>query len=634
MKNLITVFVLLLPLVQWDFIQAETVLCAGGRLRGLMCYMIYNDALSWNQAELSCQSKGGHLAAVTDDGAQDTILTYMADQSVTDIWIGGEEKVDGWSWIQDDSVIAAQGCYLDQPGDRDLSHKSPIDPVLVTPDSCISYCRNNSYKYAGVQLSDRAEEECFCGDTYGKHGKTSGCTQLCVQRDPVTNDPFYCGDFGSNFVYSTSGGYGEWAFNQPNSWDGYQFCAAMDSASSGYKFADETCKNSFFYMCDINTAACTGTGFNTLNGQCVYISDTEKSWFQAKTDCVSRGGDLVKIDSKEKHDLIKDNIKETGSKHWIGLISHRWSWTDGSDMHYFNFATDQPDSSLHKCLHISESLSFRWSDADCSQTKSYLCQRDLTTTTAAPTTIPTTISTASTSKSVTTGKTTAVHVTTTNKPQTTQTTATSKNVTTNKSTAVQTAQTTATTKSITTSKSTAGQVTTTNKPKSTQTSNPPTTTSIPSTVTIKTTASPVPSTDNVTVQNDVQVTTSSINIQPPGEPGLGASTDVSGLSVSQIVLIVLGVVVLIVLITFIAIFIMYRQKKNRSRVNPEKTYDARSSASVANSGTDVEYNQEYGDQVYLHKQDLYDKPPSSARLGNGYDSQSNGRTPRIDVNDN
>ena len=632
MKNLITVFVLLLPLVQWDFIQAETVLCAGGRLRGLMCYMIYNDALSWNQAELSCQSKGGHLAAVTDDGAQDTILTYMADQSVTDIWIGGEEKVDGWSWIQDDSVIAAQGCYLDQPGDRDLSHKSPIDPVLVTPDSCISYCRNNSYKYAGVQLSDRAEEECFCGDTYGKHGKTSGCTQLCVQRDPVTNDPFYCGDFGSNFVYSTSGGYGEWAFNQPNSWDGYQFCAAMDSASSGYKFADETCKNSFFYMCDINTAACTGTGFNTLNGQCVYISDTEKSWFQAKTDCVSRGGDLVKIDSKEKHDLIKDNIKETGSKHWIGLISHRWSWTDGSDMHYFNFATDQPDSSLHNCLHISESLSFRWSDADCSQTKSYLCQRDLTTTTAAPTTIPTTISTASTS--VTTGKTTAVHVTTTNKPQTTQTTATSKNVTTNKSTAVQTTQTTATTKSITTSKSTAGQVTTTNKPKSTQTRNQPTTTSIPSTVTIKTTASPVPSTDNVTVQNDVQVTTSSINIQPPGEPGLGASTDVSGLSVSQIVLIVLGVVVLIVLITFIAIFIMYRQKKNRSRVNPEKTYDARSSASVANSGTDVEYNQEYGDQVYLHKQDLYDKPPSSARLGNGYDSQSNGRTPRIDVNDN
>ena len=77
------------------------------------------------------------------------------------------------------------------------------------------------------------------------------------------------------------------------------------------------------------TGPCTATGYHTLNGECVYISETEKSWFEAKSDCLSRNGDLVKVGSEEKHDQIKDNIVQTGSKHWIGLISHRWRWVDG-----------------------------------------------------------------------------------------------------------------------------------------------------------------------------------------------------------------------------------------------------------------------------------------------------------------
>ena len=54
-------------------------------------------------------------------------------------------------------------------------------------------------------------------------------------------------------------------------------------------------------------------------------------------------------------------------KDWLFLIV-------GTEMNYFNFASDQPDSSLHKCLHISKANSFLWSDEDCAQAKSYICQ--------------------------------------------------------------------------------------------------------------------------------------------------------------------------------------------------------------------------------------------------------------------
>ena len=54
-------------------------------------------------------------------------------------------------------------------------------------------------------------------------------------------------------------------------------------------------------------------------------------------------------------------------KDWLFLIV-------GTEMNYFNFASDQPDSSLHKCLHINKDNSFLWSDEDCTQAKSYICQ--------------------------------------------------------------------------------------------------------------------------------------------------------------------------------------------------------------------------------------------------------------------
>ena len=73
--------------------------CPGGKVQGLMCYKLYKGALSWTQAESNCESNGGHLATVNNKATQDILVTYMDEESETDVWLGGEEQADSWSWI-------------------------------------------------------------------------------------------------------------------------------------------------------------------------------------------------------------------------------------------------------------------------------------------------------------------------------------------------------------------------------------------------------------------------------------------------------------------------------------------------------------------------------------------------------
>ena len=47
--------------------------------------------------------------------------------------------------------ISSQGCFQDDPTDRDLNFDLQISSV--TPKKCIDECRKAGYNYAGVQVS-------------------------------------------------------------------------------------------------------------------------------------------------------------------------------------------------------------------------------------------------------------------------------------------------------------------------------------------------------------------------------------------------------------------------------------------------------------------------------------------------
>ena len=54
------------------------------------------------------------------------------------------------SHLTDDTMLQGQGCYNDEPSDRDLPVEVMIDQL--TPEACIEQCSLNGNKYAATQV--------------------------------------------------------------------------------------------------------------------------------------------------------------------------------------------------------------------------------------------------------------------------------------------------------------------------------------------------------------------------------------------------------------------------------------------------------------------------------------------------
>ncbi|KAF3707143.1 C-type lectin domain family 4 member F C-type lectin superfamily member 13 [Channa argus] len=81
-------------------------------------------------------------------------------------------------------------------------------------------------------------------------------------------------------------------------------------------------------------------GWELHGGKCYYFSNKPSSWSQSREECVRRGGDLVKIDSREEQSFLEERLRnkmnEAEDKFWIGLTDSqeegRWLWVDGSEL--------------------------------------------------------------------------------------------------------------------------------------------------------------------------------------------------------------------------------------------------------------------------------------------------------------
>ncbi len=84
------------------------------------------------------------------------------------------------------------GCFRDDRA-RDLDGFF-ISSADMTHEKCISICRNKGFKYAGVQYGS----QCFCGNSYGKYGKSNSCNMKCSG-----NANEICGGFWANLIFGT-----------------------------------------------------------------------------------------------------------------------------------------------------------------------------------------------------------------------------------------------------------------------------------------------------------------------------------------------------------------------------------------------------------------------------------------------
>lgn len=82
------------------------------------------------------------------------------------------------------------GCFKDTY-DRDLKGYTQQD-ARMTLQLCADICRQKGFRYAAAQYG----AQCFCGNSYGRHGKAANCDMMCAG-----NSNEVCGGSWANSLY-------------------------------------------------------------------------------------------------------------------------------------------------------------------------------------------------------------------------------------------------------------------------------------------------------------------------------------------------------------------------------------------------------------------------------------------------
>ncbi|XP_033987067.1 ladderlectin-like [Trematomus bernacchii] len=139
---------------------------------------------------------------------------------------------------------------------------------------------------------------------------------------------------------------------------------ALGAVSSSDELHQDTCPSYWF----------------SFNGRCYKYFNTETTWADAELYCVSQGGNLVSIHSREEEDFVKFLIKSSDSNEgatWIGLYDlakeGRWMWSDGCAAKYFFWHTGEPNNSGRGEDCVLNNWRGKWNDAKCSKTFPSVC---------------------------------------------------------------------------------------------------------------------------------------------------------------------------------------------------------------------------------------------------------------------
>ncbi|CAH1775121.1 unnamed protein product [Owenia fusiformis] len=349
---------------------------------------------TWHYASLLCNSivVHGDMTVPMDDNDTAALGQILTSNGWDNVWLGVKETKTPWQWAAGSGIIEEQGCFWDNRNDRTMT--LIIDDFHgMTRTTCVNTCRQVGSLFAGLQ----GGKDCYCSDNFdferiGPPSPTDPkCDLPCAGDETET-----CGGKYLNQVIAVDGMYSNWAASQPNNYDGYQACGAIDDLEAfreyGYAWNDERCNTKLPYICRRERdPSCYGVEY-PMEDNCYFISVEARSWYDARSDCIETGGDLVTVHSAMVQQHITQIINENNfpkNKYWIGLFKGDWLLRDGQKVTFSKWAEGEPDERNGLCVQLIENNGeYLWRDALCTDTSNIVCDiRIPSLTTINPTTM-------------------------------------------------------------------------------------------------------------------------------------------------------------------------------------------------------------------------------------------------------
>ncbi|XP_047460691.1 C-type lectin domain family 4 member G-like isoform X2 [Mugil cephalus] len=113
-----------------------------------------------------------------------------------------------------------------------------------------------------------------------------------------------------------------------------------------------------------------------LGSSCYFKFTGEKTWDESRTDCQSKGADLVTINNKEEQEFVRSLSMNEES--WIGLqntwTSQGWKWVDGSPLTVTFWASGEPQYNYAVCCNQQGQWTSIYSS---SNKKNWICEKHI-----------------------------------------------------------------------------------------------------------------------------------------------------------------------------------------------------------------------------------------------------------------
>ncbi|KAL0956983.1 hypothetical protein HGRIS_003084 [Hohenbuehelia grisea] len=178
------------------------------------------------------------------------------------------------------SAWEPQGCFFDSPGRaRTLSGASYVDSHNMTIETCVAFCQNGGYNYAGVEFG----QECYCDHALQLEGKQTTSSDCNIPCSGNSDQICGAGDH-LNIFYS-----GNPEPTSPRKVDTWKYAGCyVDNPASDLRVLERNVAIPAGVTVEYCTKACKSAGFQVAGMEfgtecwCAHTFDADQA---QETDC-------------------------------------------------------------------------------------------------------------------------------------------------------------------------------------------------------------------------------------------------------------------------------------------------------------------------------------------------------------
>ncbi|XP_036800468.1 secretory phospholipase A2 receptor-like isoform X1 [Oncorhynchus mykiss] len=352
-------------------------LCAGvcctAALSHLKQFHLIKRSLKWTEAQDICRENYTDLVTLYNREESEQLKQLMASQSSPKAWIGLHRTEHSLKWSNGDAVNDTAWSPLPSPCTE------PTCAAILKDNTTWENCKEQKYfmcyregsgdPFLIEQNMAWYEAQSYCRETYTDlvSIRNEGQKEEVKNKGMNSTIPYWIGLLYDDWEWSDGGrsAYRDWMTNYTTVGNASVHLENTIIAAPKENYEDYT-------LCSEGSVR-------------IHNISERKSWEQALDYCKKNYHGLLRIETEEDLEVIKQKFNGTGftGPVWVGLRQSRlfgfWVWTNGLPVGWSNWEGDrQPEQPLsNHCGAMAMEEGYKWSDQDCLSKLYFICEEEL-----------------------------------------------------------------------------------------------------------------------------------------------------------------------------------------------------------------------------------------------------------------